>query len=199
MNDLHWRTLYCLPLVWRLAAAVVVALGVFARLPVFAAQAAIALQMVVFLQFRFLPAGFVNILSPSYAPARAPEGRVITVAQAVRPGKLSFRIGAPEGRHMSHTYTKNHIHVVFSTRAREKLISKEIQPELWSYLAGICRNVNIMALAIGGIADHHLHALVELLPTMPVSKAVNLLEVEFLSLDERARNQVRVAGRLRRV
>jgi len=100
---------------------------------------------------------------------------------------------------MSHTYTKNHFHIVFSTRAREKLISKEIQPELWSYLAGICRNVNIMALAIGGIADHHLHALVELLPTMPVSKAVNLLEVEFLSLDERARNQVRVAGRLRRV
>lgn len=76
---------------------------------------------------------------------------------------------------MSHTYTKNHIHIVFSTRAREKLISKATQPELWSYLAGICRETNIMALAIGGIEDH-VHALVELPPTMAVSKAVNLLK-----------------------
>jgi putative transposase len=76
---------------------------------------------------------------------------------------------------LSHTYTKNHIHIVFSTRAREKLISKEIQPKLWSYLAGICRKTNIMALAIGGIEDH-VHALVELPPTMAVSKAVNLLK-----------------------
>lgn len=76
---------------------------------------------------------------------------------------------------MSHTYTKNHIHIVFSTRAREKLISKATQPKLWSYLAGICRETNIMALAIGGIEDH-VHALVELPPTMAVSKAVNLLK-----------------------
>lgn len=76
---------------------------------------------------------------------------------------------------MSHTYTKSHVHIVFSTRAREKLILKTIQPKLWSYLAGICRNTNIFALAIGGIEDH-IHALVELPPTMAVSKAVNLLK-----------------------
>jgi|SRR5215472_1523104 len=76
---------------------------------------------------------------------------------------------------MSHTYTKNHVHIIFSTRDREKLISKEFQPKLWRYTAGICRNVNIVALAIGGIEDH-LHALIELPPTMAVSKAVNLLK-----------------------
>jgi REP element-mobilizing transposase RayT len=76
---------------------------------------------------------------------------------------------------MAHTYTKNHIHIIFSTKAREKRISKELQPKLWSYMAGICRNLNIAALAIGGIEDH-VHALVELLPSMSVSKAVNLLK-----------------------
>jgi len=76
---------------------------------------------------------------------------------------------------MSHNYTKGHVHIIFSTRAREKLISKERQPKLWSYMAGICRNVNIVAVAIGGIEDH-VHALVELPPTMSTSKAVNLLK-----------------------
>jgi putative transposase len=76
---------------------------------------------------------------------------------------------------MSHTYTKTHVHIVFSTRGRKKQISKTIQPKLWSYLAGICRNTKMLALGIGGIEDH-VHALVELPPTMAVSKAVSLLK-----------------------
>ena len=76
---------------------------------------------------------------------------------------------------MSHTFTKNHVHIIFSTKEREKMISQKIQPKLWSYMAGICRNVSITALAIGGIEDHS-HALVELPPTMAISKAVNLLK-----------------------
>ena len=76
---------------------------------------------------------------------------------------------------MAHSYTKNHIHIIFSTKAREKRISKKLQPKLWSYMAGICRKVNIVALAIGGIEDH-VHTLVELRPSMSVSKAVNLLK-----------------------
>jgi hypothetical protein len=30
--------------------------------------------------------------------------------------------------------------VVFSTKQRRKLITKEFQPKLWSYIAGIARN-----------------------------------------------------------
>jgi len=41
---------------------------------------------------------------------------------------------------MSHSFVKNHIHLVFSTKERRKTIAKEIQPHLWSYMAGICRN-----------------------------------------------------------
>ncbi|MBZ5532979.1 MAG: IS200/IS605 family transposase [Acidobacteriia bacterium] len=76
---------------------------------------------------------------------------------------------------MSHTYSKNHFHIVFSTKGRRKLIAKGLQAQLWSYTMGICRNVNIVGLAIGGMEDH-VHALVELPPSMSVSKAVNLLK-----------------------
>jgi len=44
---------------------------------------------------------------------------------------------------VSHTFAKNHLHVIFSTKDRRKTISKEIQPRLWSYMAGICRNQKI--------------------------------------------------------
>jgi REP element-mobilizing transposase RayT len=76
---------------------------------------------------------------------------------------------------MSHTYTKNHFHIVFSTRGRRKLISKRMQPELWAYTAGICKNVGIWVHAIGGIEDH-VHALIELPVAIPLPKAVNLLK-----------------------
>ena len=76
---------------------------------------------------------------------------------------------------MSHTFTKHHFHIVFSTKKRQKLIAKDIRPQLWSYMAGICRNTGILALAIGGI-DDHVHLLVELKPDMTVAKAVNVLK-----------------------
>ena len=76
---------------------------------------------------------------------------------------------------MSHTFTKHHFHIVFSTKKRQKLIAKAIRPQLWSYMVGICRNTGILALAIGGIEDH-VHLLVELKPDMTIPKAVNLLK-----------------------
>jgi putative transposase len=79
------------------------------------------------------------------------------------------------GTFMSHTYTKNHQHIVFSTRGRKKLISREMRPELWAYMAGICKNVGIWVHAIGGFEDH-AHALIELPVAIALPKAVNLLK-----------------------
>jgi len=76
---------------------------------------------------------------------------------------------------MSHTFTKNHLHVVFSTKERRKLIADTVQPELWSYLAGICRNQKMVSIAINGI-DDHVHLLFHLPPTMTMSKAISLLK-----------------------
>ena len=76
---------------------------------------------------------------------------------------------------MSHTYTKNHFHIVFSTKGRRKLISKQTQPELWAYMAGICKNYAIVAFAIGGMEDH-VHLLWRLPPMLLLAKAVSVVK-----------------------
>jgi putative transposase len=83
---------------------------------------------------------------------------------------------APEGRHiMSHAFAKNHIHLIFSTKGRSKIIPKEVQPQLWSYMAGICRNQGMAPIAINGM-DDHAHALFHLPPSLALAKAVNLIK-----------------------
>src|SRR5215467_13278304 len=76
---------------------------------------------------------------------------------------------------MSHAYVKNHIHLVFGTKERVSSIWKEIQPEMWSYLAGICRNQGMAAIAINGMEDH-VHILFHLPPIITLAKAVQILE-----------------------
>ena len=76
---------------------------------------------------------------------------------------------------MAHTYTSELVHCVFSTQNRMKIISKDLQPKLWPYLGGIARKNGFHALAVGGTADH-VHVLLSLPASMPVSKAVQLLK-----------------------
>lgn len=76
---------------------------------------------------------------------------------------------------MSHSFVKNHIHLIFSTKDRKPTIAKAVQPELWSYLAGICRNQGMTAIAVNGMNDH-AHLLFHLPPTITLAKAVQLLK-----------------------
>jgi putative transposase len=76
---------------------------------------------------------------------------------------------------MSHTYTQNHLHVVFSTKERKRLIAKPMQPKLWSYIAGIARNHGFLVIANGGI-ENHVHLLIQLHPMLALSKAIALLK-----------------------
>ena|SRR5229473_4037675 len=76
---------------------------------------------------------------------------------------------------MSHAFSKNHLHVIFSTRERRKIIPKEVQPQLWSYMTGICRNQKMVPVAVGGIEDH-AHLLFHLPPTLTLSKAIGLIK-----------------------
>jgi len=55
------------------------------------------------------------------------------------------------------------------------MIPKNIQPELWSYMAGICKNKKMTAIAVGGMDDHS-HVLFHLPQTLTLSKAVQLLK-----------------------
>lgn len=76
---------------------------------------------------------------------------------------------------MSHSYSSNRIHIVFSTKGRKPCLSEEFQPKLWAYMAGIAHNQEFDAIAIGGVSDH-VHALFVLPPSMPLAKAVQFLK-----------------------
>lgn len=76
---------------------------------------------------------------------------------------------------MSHSYCSNRIHLVFSTKNREKRIPLEVQEKLWPYMAGIARNHEFEAIKIGGV-DDHAHALLLLPATVPLAKAIQTLK-----------------------
>ena len=76
---------------------------------------------------------------------------------------------------MSHSYSSNRIHLIFSTKNREKRISRELQSKLWPYMAGIARNHGFEAIKVGGVEDH-AHALLLLPPTIALAKAVQILK-----------------------
>lgn len=69
---------------------------------------------------------------------------------------------------MSQTLTRLLVHVIFSTRHREPLITEEIEPDLFAYIGGICRHRSCALLAAGAATDH-VHLLVSLAKTEALS------------------------------
>ena len=74
---------------------------------------------------------------------------------------------------MSHTFSHNLVHCVFSTKDRLNLIRNP--EELWRYVAGLAYAKNIHVVAAGGTANH-LHLLILLPQTMTLSKAMQELK-----------------------
>src|SRR5947209_20536924 len=74
---------------------------------------------------------------------------------------------------MSHSYSQDYQHIVFSTKDRLKLITQSMQPKLSSYMAGIGRNHGFLVLANGGISDH-VHLLVQEPARLSAAKLVSL-------------------------
>lgn len=76
---------------------------------------------------------------------------------------------------MANTYTSRNYHIVFSTKNREPWLTEPIRQRLWPFVGGIGRKNQMAALEIGGAADH-AHILVSIPPTVPISKAVQLMK-----------------------
>ena len=76
---------------------------------------------------------------------------------------------------MANTYVSELIHCVFSTKDRRNLIPAETQPQLWSFLGGVARKNGFKALIVGG-TENHVHILLSLPATLPLSKAVQLVK-----------------------
>jgi REP element-mobilizing transposase RayT len=76
---------------------------------------------------------------------------------------------------MSHSYTNNHLHIVYSTKDREDLIPPEFEPRLYSFVAKIAREQNIPLVAAGGMPNHS-HLLILLPATKCLSDVINALK-----------------------
>lgn len=73
------------------------------------------------------------------------------------------------------SYVSSYHHCVFSTKERRPLIKPELRERLWPFMGGIARQNKIIAVEIGGVADH-VHLLLALPATMAPAKAMQLIK-----------------------
>ena len=73
------------------------------------------------------------------------------------------------------SYVSSYFHCVFSTKERRPLITPELRVRLWPFMGGIARQNNLKAIEIGGVEDH-VHILISLPASVPVSKAMQLIK-----------------------
>lgn len=69
---------------------------------------------------------------------------------------------------MAQSLSKMILHVVFSTKGREKTINSSIRPRLHGYLAQVGRDMGCDVQIVGGVADH-VHLAVDFPRTITVA------------------------------
>jgi len=72
---------------------------------------------------------------------------------------------------MTQSLSEIFIHIVFSTKNRDPLLSKDIKYELYSYIAQILKTLNSPSVIIGGV-ENHIHILCRLSKNFTISKIV---------------------------
>jgi len=55
---------------------------------------------------------------------------------------------------MPQSLVKNYMHITYSTKDRYPFINEFIRDELFSYLGGICKNLECYPIIVGGHMDH---------------------------------------------
>ena len=69
-----------------------------------------------------------------------------------------------------HSIICNRVHIVFGTAERRALIPDDLQERLWAYIGGVARNLDAVAMAVGGTADH-----VHILLAVPANESLSEL------------------------
>ena len=72
---------------------------------------------------------------------------------------------------MPQSLAKILLHVVFSTKNRERIITDSIQPTLHAYMATVLQNLGCAPVLINSVEDH-AHLLFDLSRTVAISRAV---------------------------
>ena len=70
---------------------------------------------------------------------------------------------------MGQSLIKNYIHIVFSTKYRQRLIYPPVEKQLHAYLGSICNLLECHVIAVGGYTDH-VHILCKLSQKIPLMK-----------------------------
>jgi len=76
---------------------------------------------------------------------------------------------------MPQSYTNLLYHMIFSTKDREPFLNREMRPDLFAYVGGICRNIDGTLLSAGGY-DDHVHLLVKLNAETSVAEAMRTIK-----------------------
>jgi len=76
---------------------------------------------------------------------------------------------------MANSYISSYVHYIFSTKNREKHLTKELTERLYPYIGGIARENKMKMLTIGGVVDH-LHLLLSLPATITIAKAIQQIK-----------------------
>ncbi len=76
---------------------------------------------------------------------------------------------------MAHSGGNIVLHLIFSTKRRERLIRNEIREDLFAYLGGIVRAMRGTAVIINGTVDH-VHILVRIRPAHSTAEIVRVVK-----------------------
>ena len=89
---------------------------------------------------------------------------------------------------MSDAFSNLSVHVVFSTKDRIPLMTKDVRKQLFPYLGGIARRLGSTIIAIGGMPDH-AHLVARLPTSMCVADFVGKIKASSSKwMNERATN-----------
>ena len=72
---------------------------------------------------------------------------------------------------MANTYTKNYVHIVFSTKYRQPWITDSLSSIIFRYVAGTCNALDCPVVTVGGYLDH-IHILCALSKNITLSTLV---------------------------
>lgn len=72
---------------------------------------------------------------------------------------------------MPQSLARLHVHLIFSTKNRERILNAQVREPLHAYMATVLQNLKCPPVLINSVEDH-VHILFELARTMAVSDVV---------------------------
>ena len=70
---------------------------------------------------------------------------------------------------MPQSLSQIYLHIIFSTKYREPNIDEDIESELHAYIGGTCKELDCIAIKVGGYYDH-IHIICKLSRKIAVMK-----------------------------